>query len=143
MSRDFQMQFRHSEGNLHIRTSGKLDADAARELLKLFVSEYRHGGRIFVDTSGLEDIHPTVRSVLDSGLPESAVVPSALYFKGEKGFQIAPAGCRVIVMARDGKGKQKTETRRARHSSRHVCCGKCAHCTCHGRGHKEGEGHCD
>ena len=142
MSRDFQMQFRHSEGNLHIRTSGKLDVDAARGLLKLFVSEYRHGGRIFVDTAGLEDIHPAVRGLLDSGLPESSVAPSSLYFKGEKGFQIAPAGCRVIVMARDGKEKRKTGTPRGRRFSRHVCCGKCAHCTCHGQGHGEG-GHCD
>ena len=130
MCADFKMKFRHSEGNLHVRASGGFDGDSACELLALFMEEYRAGGRIFVDTTGLNEIHPSGRVVLDSGLGRTRVSPASLFFKGEKGFQVAPSGSRVIVMSR--KAHERGISAETAERPKHRCCGKCAHCTGHG-----------
>lgn len=133
---DFQMRFRHSEGNLHIHASGGFDGESARELLALFRSEYRAGGRVFVDTVGLNDIQPSGRIMLDSELNRTQVPPASLFFKGEKGFQVAPSGSRVIVMSRKARKRGiPADAADTPAPEKHTCCGKCAHCTCHGHGH--------
>ena len=142
MCEDFQMRFRHSEGNLHIAAKGSFDGDSAQHLLELFVSEYQTGGRIFVDTAGLDEIHPSGRIVLDSGLGRTQVPPASLFFKGEKGFQLAPSGSRVIVISRKGQEHRTAADAVAHHGpKKHKCCGKCAHCTCHEHGHEHAHEH--
>ena len=57
------------------------------------------------------------------------VPASQLFFKGENGFNMAPSGSRVLIVP---PRKKKSG-----------CCGKCAHCTCHGEhGHGHGHGGC-
>ena len=107
MCADFKMKFRHSEGNLHVRASGGFDGDSACALLALFMEEYRAGGRIFVDTTGLNEIHPSGRVVLDSGLGRTRVSPASLFFKGEKGFPVAPSGSIGIVMCAEYRRKRR------------------------------------
>ena len=127
---NFQMNFRHSRGNLHIKADGVFDEYAAKELLKLMSSEYPVGGRVFVDTAELCDIHPSGRVALGSGLSSTAVPASNLFFMGEKGFQIAPDGARVLIVDRSRLERAKEETEHASHKENHHCCGKCAHCKC-------------
>lgn len=129
--RNCQISFRHSHGNLHIETKGGFDGDAAEKLLKLFCTEYHVGSRIFVDTAGVEDIHPFGRKVLTDGLPGTSVPVSSLFFKGEKGFDMAPDGSRVLIL-KQNVGERKITDGEHRHAGHgeHHCCGKCAHCTC-------------
>ena len=117
MSADFQMLFRHNNDNLHVRMLGVFDGNSAHELLNLFLREYRSGGRVFVDTACVREVMPFGSKVLQARLCQTPVPASQLFFKGEKGFRIAPSGSRVLVVPQ----KKKKEG----------CCGKCAHCACH------------
>ena len=137
MSADFHMRFRHSSGNLHIQASGGFDEEAARALLELLQREYRSGGRVFVDTASLDSIHPQGRDTLGTGLSALDMPAASLYFKGEKGFQVAPSGTRVLLVSPGGResgaggGRPSLAARRKKGH----CCGRCEHCTC---GHKHG-----
>ena len=73
---NFQMRFRHSNGNLHIKAGGGFDGEAAETLLRLFSGEYPEGGRVFIDTEDIEQIHPSGRDVLSAGLARTAVPPA-------------------------------------------------------------------
>lgn len=121
MSTDFQMTVRHSKDNLHIQTRGTFDGTSAHELLNLLKEHYTGKGRIFVDTNGLQTLHAFGCTVFRSLLHQTSIPVSQLFFKGKNGFSIAPDGSRVLlVSAREKTGKK------------HVCCGKCANCTCGG-----------
>lgn len=119
MSADFQMKFRHNNDNLHVKMLGVFDGNSAHELLNLFQHEYRGAGRVFVDTAGLREVLPFGTQVFQTRLCQTPVPASQLFFKGEKGFSIAPEGSKVLLVP-DRKKKNG-------------CCGACAHCTCHGQ----------
>ena len=129
---EFGLQFRHSNGNLHVKAVGGFDGKSARALLELFIREYPEGGRVFVDTEAVSEVHPSGRSMLSSWLGDSPVPADALFFMGEKGFQMAPDGTRVLIVNRQqNKNRSREETDQSKTSeSKHRCCGKCAHCTC-------------
>ena len=128
MSTDFQMNYHHNKDNLHVKMQGIFDGNSAHELLNLFLREYRCGGRVFVDTAGVSEVLPFGSKVLQARLCQTPVPASQLYFKGENGFNMAPSGSRVLIVP---PRKKKSG-----------CCGKCAHCTCHGEhGHGHGYGH--
>ena len=132
---EFQMRFRHSHGNLHIETMGGFDGIAAEKLLQLVRREYPAGGRIFIDTAGVDSVLPSGRHALNAGLGVTLVPASSLFFKGEKGFQMAPDGSRVLVVNPELlKDRAGEGTERSTRQKKHKCCGNCAHCTC--RHHK-------
>ncbi|MFR2385543.1 MAG: peptidylprolyl isomerase, partial [Bilophila wadsworthia] len=70
---------------------------------------------------------PFGSKVLQARLCQTPVPASQLFFKGENGFNMAPSGSRVLIVP---PRKKKSG-----------CCGKCAHCTCHGE-HGHGHGGC-
>lgn len=120
----FRLQCRHSKGNLHIRASGVFDGDSARTLLKLLREQYRGAGRVFVDTSELSEIIPLGSAEFRTRLGDAAVPAGNLFFKGQKGFALAPNGSKVLIIS----AKKKKSG----------CCGKCGggcacggHCHCH------------
>lgn len=81
----------------------------------IMTREYEGKGRIFVRTADISfpdspDWNISIR------IPEK-VTPSDVYFKGEKGFDIAPDGTRVIISQRDMGGECS-------------CNGKCRVCKC-------------
>lgn len=119
MSSDFQMKCRHSNGNLHIRTRGVFDGNSAHELLNLLQEQYPGTGRVFVDTADLGEVLPFGCSLFRARLHATSVPAAQLFFKGEKGFRIAPDGSKVLIV---GAGKKTNG-----------CCGKCAVCTCGGK----------
>ena len=134
---EFQMRFRHSHGNLHIETMGGFDESAAEKLLQLVRRECPVGGRIFIDTTGVDSVYPSGRHALNVGLGVTLVPPSSLFFKGEKGFQMAPDGSRVLVGNPElMKKRTGAEAESSTRQKKHKCCGNCEHCTC--RHHKHG-----
>lgn len=115
MENSFNLDFRKSNGNLHIHPKGLLSPEMADGLDGIMTREYEGKGRIFVRTADISfpdspDWNISIR------IPEK-VTPSNVYFKGEKGFDIAPDGTRVIISQRDMGGECS-------------CNGKCRVCKC-------------
>jgi hypothetical protein len=115
MSINFQIQFRKSNGNLHIQPKGDFDGGSAWELINLIHDQYDGKGRVFIDTRKLGQIHPFGCNTFQCRLNHRAMPADRLCFKGKKGFEIAPNGSRVIV-------NSKKYSRR--------CNGNCKKCTC-------------
>lgn len=115
MENNFDLSFRKSHGNLHIHPVGIFGAGMAKGLDRLLTEEYEGRGRVFVRTADInlsdDDAHNAIIRI-----PEN-LAPSDLYFKGEKGFDIAPDGTRVIISQRDMGGECR-------------CSGKCRVCKC-------------
>ena len=97
MSTNFQIQFKKNNGNLHIQPKGDFDGSSAWELINLIHDQYNGKGRVFIDTRNLGQIHPFGSNTFQCRLNPRAIPADRLFFKGEKGFEIAPNGSRVIV----------------------------------------------
>lgn len=100
MSTNFSVQYRKSNGNLHLRPKGDFDGSTAWELINLISEKYDGKGRVFIDTEGLNEVHPFGSGVFKCQLRTGTVPPDCLFFKGKKGFHIAPNGSRVIIAAK-------------------------------------------
>ena len=118
MSTNFQIEFRKSNGNLHVRPMGNFDGSSAWELINLLHEKYDGKGRIFIETRNLHKICPFGCSTFQCRLNLSALPADRLFFKGKKGFEIAPKGSKVIVVP---------EKHRFR------CNGNCENCPCSGK----------
>ena len=136
---DFGMQFRHSNGNLHIKATGVFDEDSGEILLDLFNKEYPAGGRVFIDTEAVSEVHSSGRAALALRLDRTPVPVGALFFMGEKGFQMAPDGTRVLIVDRSRTRMPRKENQQRGGEHEHRCCGKCAHCKCR-QGHDRNGG---
>lgn len=119
MGIDFNVEYRVSNGNLHVTPRGALDGSSAWELINLLHEKYSGQGRVFIETEHLREICPFGSSAFQRGLNPGRLPPDRMVFKGENGFKIAPAGSRVIVVPRKRK---------------HPCTGKCGNCTCRRNG---------
>jgi hypothetical protein len=116
MSTNFKIEFRTSNGNLHLQPKGDFDGSAACELVNLIHDKYEGEGRVFVDTQRLRTVHPFGCSMFHYHLNFGKLPANRLYFKGEKGFEMAPDGSRVLVTSEK--------------KCRHQCRGNCATCKC-------------
>ncbi|MBU2552363.1 MAG: hypothetical protein KKB20_28380 [Proteobacteria bacterium] len=86
-----------SNGNLHVHPQGDLTAESAESLAR-FIHEMDDGqGRVFVETRGMNQVNPSGCLTLRSRLEAGGVSAQRLFFKGEKGFDMAPPGARVLV----------------------------------------------
>jgi hypothetical protein len=95
--RRFRIEYYRSVGNLHIRLAGEFNGMCAWELVKTIRRQPRGSGRIFVSTAGLERIEPAAVLLFESLIAHRKLPPDWLYFKGAKGFKIAPDGSRVLI----------------------------------------------
>jgi hypothetical protein len=94
---------RHTNiGNLHISICGEFNGMCAWELFKLVKRHKAGTGRVFVNTVSISRILPDGVALFKFHLPRRRIPPDWLYFKGEKGFQIAPDGSRVLIQKRCG-----------------------------------------
>ena len=97
MKSEFKMEFRHSAGNLHLHPQGRFNGMGAWVLYKAIRKYYPGSGRVFVDTSGLHSITSSGVGLFRELMKSRAVPPDRLYLKGEKGFDMAPDGSRVLI----------------------------------------------
>lgn len=115
MNPQFDIQYKKSNGNLHLRPMGELDGSSAWRLIHLIGDIYDGKGRVFIDTQALQEAHPFGCGILKRQLTNGAVPSNRLFFKGPKGFEMAPDGSKVILASRRrGCG----------------CTGDCANCHC-------------
>jgi hypothetical protein len=113
MSTNFRVAFKRRNGNLHVHPSGDLDGSSAFELIRLLGRKYDGKGEVVIDTHKLRKVFPFGSSTFQDNVNESRIPKNRLSFKGEKGHELAPKGCKVIEV-----------------SSKHNCCGNCAGCPC-------------
>jgi hypothetical protein len=109
------MKHRKSCGNLHVYPKGDFDGGSAWELVNLIHQQYSGQGRVFVNTDQIGRIHWFGRDILRNRLDKKQVPMHQVYFKGQKGFELAPSGARVIV---------------TRRHSGCACNGNCTNCAC-------------
>lgn len=106
MSSRFSIAHRTSHGNLHISPQGVFDGNCARELIHLIGHLYKGTGRIFIDTHRIDTLCPLACHTFKTRMDLKTMGPGRLYFKGPKGFKLAPHGSRVLVVARDAKKRK-------------------------------------
>ena len=115
MSADFQITFRKNNGNLHVTPRGDFNDASAKELINLLIEQYEGAGRIFINTQNLCKVCPFGCSTFKCRFIQSRVPAGQLFFKDEKGFEMAPDGSKVII---------RIEKHRC------GCKGNCAKCLC-------------
>jgi hypothetical protein len=97
VQRQFQIDLRNSSGNLHIQLRGEFDGMCAWELIKTIRQHGKTAGRIFVSVIGLTRVIPAGVELFKGHMKSRELPPDWLYFKGDKGFDIAPDRSRVII----------------------------------------------
>ena len=115
MSANFQIKVKKRNGNLRVSPSGDFDGSSAWELLNFLDQEYDGSGQVIIDTNKLRNMCPFGCDTFRCRVQLSRLPSNRLSFEGEKGYEIAPKGCRVMVFA------QKVGCR---------CDGNCANCPC-------------
>ncbi len=106
MNSAFDISIRNSSGNLHIRLQGAFDAVCAWTLIKTISKHYPGTGRVFVATGPLDTVQPDGVTMLRQHMNAKIMPLSKLFFKGEKGFALAPDGSRVVIGHRKGTRRQ-------------------------------------
>jgi hypothetical protein len=113
MSSNFQVEYKKSNGNLHVHPSGDFDGSSAWELVNLLHEQYDGQGQVYIDTGSLKELCPFGCSTFQYRLNRQQLPFERLYFKGEKGEKMAPKGSNVM-----------------KSSPKHRCRGNCANCKC-------------
>jgi len=113
MSADFQIESRNSNGDLHLKPRGDFDGSSAYELLNFIHNKYDGRGRVFIDTNHLHHLCSFGCNTFRCGLNFNLLPADRIFFKGKKGFDIAPNGSKVIV---------------APEAKKHHCSGNCKNC---------------
>lgn len=115
MSSNFKIVYEKNKGNLHVHPSGDFDGSSAWELIHLIHDQYDGQGEVHIDTRLLREMCPFGCSTFQCRLNLKQVPPARLYFKGERGYKIAPNGSNVLL---------------ARKKDKCGCSGDCDSCPC-------------
>jgi hypothetical protein len=97
MKSAYIIDFRHSTGNLHIYLRGDFTGMCAWELVKTLKWHAPGSGRIFISTGNLASIDSGAVAFFKEHLKAVGISPDKLFFKGPKGFQLAPNGSKVLI----------------------------------------------
>lgn len=116
MQEHFQIEMKKSRGNLHVALHGNLEKESALELVHALSKNYEGRGRVFIDTERLGEVSPAGCRAFQCGLNSDLLPAELLFFKGEKGFQMAPRGSKILILG--------PRPRRCH------CSGRCAVCKC-------------
>ena len=96
MHPEFQIDCRNSRGNLHVKLNGAFNGMCAWELLKI-LRQHGGAGRVFVNTNGIGPVAGEGVALFRMHMNRRRIPRDWLYFKGKKGFKIAPDGSRVLI----------------------------------------------
>lgn len=117
-SMSYSVDFRHSNGNMHVGLSGEFNQNTADAVLEILQTAYTGSGRIFIDTAKLNTIVESGAEYFKAAFAAINIPSACLFFKGEKGRSIGPNGSKLLLM-------------KERETKPHTgCCGKCKNCTC-------------
>ncbi len=97
MSANFQIDIKKNNGYLQLTPRGDFDGSSAWELVNLLHEQYDGKGRVVIDTRNLRKMCPFGCSTFRCHFKDNRLPVNHLLFKGEKGYEIAPAGCKILV----------------------------------------------
>ncbi len=97
MSGNFRIDFEREEDDLLVNPVGDFDEKAAWEFIRFLFKNYDGRGNVFVDTENLRHVGIYGCGVLYCHLCLSGVPADRVFFKGENGYRIAPAGSNVVA----------------------------------------------
>ncbi len=120
-----KIQYRLSQGNMHIALSGHFDEDLAEECIACVSAIYPEGGRIFLDTRQIESFCEKAINIFKQFFAKASSLAVNLYLKGEKGFNLLPEGGKLLIMNMQNK----------EHGSSCACGGKCGGANAKSDGH--------
>jgi hypothetical protein len=115
MSANFRISSQYQNGEMVILLKGDFDGSSAWELVNTIHERYTGEGRIMIDTDGIKHLVPFGIATFKCRLDPNKVPLDRLVFRGEKGLEISPEGCRVIT------GKNR---------GLYSCGGRCENCNC-------------
>lgn len=110
----YSVDYRHSNGNMHVGVRGEFNRNTANAILKILQTSYTGSGRIFIDTAKIQTIVESGAEYFKSAFAALNVPADCLFFKGEQGKSIGPNGSKLLIM----KEREKK------------CCGNCKNCSC-------------
>jgi ABC-type transporter Mla MlaB component len=94
----YRIETQHKVGRLlHITLFGEFDGRCAWELFKTIKWQGAASNRIFVNTIGLKRVRSSGVKLFRLHMAYKKMSSDWLYFKGRKGFKLAPNGSRVLV----------------------------------------------
>jgi hypothetical protein len=99
MERSFSITHRYSAGNLHILLKGEFNGMCAWELIKI-IRRNKLSRRVFVSTKQIHQLQVDGIELFQSHMTQKPLQRDWLYFKGKRGFKIAPDGSRVLVQTK-------------------------------------------
>lgn len=113
MHPEFKIECRNSRGNLHVRLRGAFNGMCAWELLKI-LWQHDGTGRVFVNTNGIDPVAGEGVELFRMHMERRRIPRDWLYFKGAKGFKIAPDGSRVLICKKGSPGHVQGRLRRTK-----------------------------
>ncbi len=128
---NFQMYIHRNSTNTFIRLEGMLCTAAATALARAIHGHAGGTRSFFISTDGVTGCGDGACKVFHDELRRRLIVPSSLYFKGDRAVELAPDGGRVLVARKRGEsGSAAAESRSASHArcARPGCTGQCATC---------------
>jgi hypothetical protein len=76
--------------NLHLRLTGDFDGSSAFELLEVLKDRAPAAQKVFIHTSGLEELHPFGLGVFEKRASELRDELQKIYFTGDKAELLSP-----------------------------------------------------
>ncbi len=102
MNPEFQIHYRRSARNLHIRLWGDFTDVCAWKLLKL-LRQYPASRKVFINTHDVAEVADEGVQLFKRYMTPNRLPKDGLYFKGENGFKIGPDGSRVLLYRKSVK----------------------------------------
>jgi len=96
MAANFRILVHRSSESLHLKLIGDFDETSAQELFCALKKNGARVGRIFVHTSGIGTVDPSVRTTVLNNLSTLISEPARLIFTGENGAKLVPEGSRFL-----------------------------------------------
>ena len=92
MSGNFRISICHGGNGIHLKLTGDFDGNAAMELIETLKNISSGNSRIFIHTSGLGEVFPSGKDVLENYVGTVNTSAISMIFTGGRAGLIAPGG---------------------------------------------------
>ncbi|MBW2069271.1 MAG: hypothetical protein JRI31_10435 [Deltaproteobacteria bacterium] len=103
MASNFRAKIKKNSKYLYVQLEGTFDGSSAWELINLLSKQYNGYEQIVIDTKGIRNVYSFGCSTFQHQFYKTRIPVNQVLFVGEKGFEIAPAGSRVILVRKNWK----------------------------------------
>lgn len=94
----FTINSRNSNNDLHIQLTGHFNHDSAYAIKSICNTQYKQGGRLFIDLRNIINLEPDQQVKFKQLLGELSLPPQKMFLKGEQALNIGYNGSRILVM---------------------------------------------